>query len=105
MQRNNYSEATKKKFLGKNFFGVGNFFLPARDGGVGAGSRQRAFFSSDLVVDDASRLSPIFGLINLEIGKEGGTLTLEKLQYHHRATANLELGALARSQLQHRAPG
>src|SRR5689334_18284865 len=97
MQRNNYSEATKKFFSRKNFFGAGFFFLGASEASIG--------WFSDFVVNDAGRLSPIFRLINLEIRKEGRTLALEKLEHRHRATANLELGALARSQLQHRAPG
>src|SRR5690348_18261678 len=90
MQRNNYSEATKKKFLQKKFLAPDFFFWLVR---------------SEFVVDDPRRLSPIFGLIDLEVGKESGALVLQKLEHRDRAATDLQLGALARSQLQHCPPG
>src|SRR5436305_12403006 len=89
MQRNNYSEATKK-------FSGGIFFLAAPENLSGF---------SDFVVDDPRRLSPIFGLIDLEVGEESPALSPQKLEHRYSAAANLQLGAFTGSQLQHRSPG
>ena len=59
----------------------------------------------DFVVDDARGLAPVFRLVDLEIREKGWSLPMEKLEHRDGAAADLELGALARSKLQHRSPG
>src|SRR5688572_30007802 len=86
MWRNNYS----------GFFGIffsPEFFFPD--------DRRK---ESDFVVPDSRRFSPILGLIDLEVGEKSRSFPREKLEDHHRAAPDLELGALARSELQHRPP-
>src|SRR3954463_13697289 len=109
MQRNNYSEVSKN-FSSEFFSSDGK----KSDDDQARGPRLKAarrslvvflFCSSDFVVDDSRCLSPILGLVDLEIREECRALTLQKLEHRHCAAANLQLGAFARSQLQHRPPG
>src|SRR5690242_1991312 len=63
------------------------------------------FFSrSDLMIPDPRRFATIFGEVDLEIREESGRLGAQQSQHRDRAATNLHLGALARSQLQHRPP-
>src|SRR5687768_13251691 len=86
MWRNNYSG-----FFGK-FFSPEIFFRTIEEK------------KSDFVVPDSRRLSPILGLIDLEVREKCRRFPREKLEDHHRAPPDLELGTLARSELQHRPP-
>src|SRR3954466_722905 len=86
MWRNNYSAFQKKIFPAKDFFfGRPENFL-------------------DFVVDDAGRFAAILGLIDLEVGEKSWTLLREELYDRHGAATDLELGTLARAELQHRPP-
>src|SRR5438034_2466392 len=91
MLRNNYSGVLKKNFWReKNFAGEKIFSRIGR--------------RSDLVVDDPRCLSPILGLVDLEVREESRRLRLKQLEHGHRAAADLQLGAFARAKLQHRSP-
>src|SRR6185312_3992842 len=106
MQRNNYSEATKK--ISGNFFSpTRNFFFQVWGAAENWRPEPASFFfcSSDFVVDDPRGFSPIFSLIDLEVGEKRRALLLEQLEHRHRAAADLQLGAFTRTQLQHRPPG
>src|SRR3982750_564172 len=92
MWRNNYSAIPKIFFSPKIFFERKN-------------SCEDRVARSDLWVDDPRRVSSVFGLIDLEVGKKRRRLPLEQLQHRDRAPPNFQLGAFARSQLQHRSPG
>src|SRR5437773_9545367 len=88
MWRNNYSAVLKKNFSAEKI-----------------SERSEKFSGSDFVVNDPRGLASIFGLIDLEVREEGRRLLLKKLEHHHRAAPDLELGSFARSKLQHRPPG
>ena len=63
-----------------------------------------SFFPSDFMKSDLRGLSPIFGVVDLEVREEGGRLRLEETNQRHGAAANLQLGALTSAELQHRPP-
>src|SRR5579885_1583489 len=70
---------------------------------------RRNFFrgreASDFVVGGARGLVSVGGAVDLEVGEQRGRLALEHPQHRDREPADLELGALAGAQLEHRAPG
>src|SRR6266550_1252373 len=92
MLRNNYSEVLKRKFR-REFF----FWTPRKN-------FRRIGRRSNLVVDDPRRLSPILGLVDLEVREESGRLPLQQLEHGHCATTDLQLGTFTRAKLQHRSP-
>src|SRR5688572_15255494 len=60
--------------------------------------------SSDFMEPHLRRLSPILGVVDLEVREEGGRLLLEEADQRDGAATNLQLRALAPSQLEHRPP-
>src|SRR5829696_6585907 len=61
--------------------------------------------ASDLVIRDARRLAPVVRLVDLEVGEESGRLVLQDAEHRDGEPTDLQLGALARAELEHRAPG
>src|SRR5438552_14884504 len=61
--------------------------------------------ASDFVVGNSRRFGPIFGAIDLEVGKKCRSFPLKKTEDSNRAPSDLEFGAFARTQLEHRPPG
>src|SRR5215218_9851185 len=59
---------------------------------------------SDLVIRDASRLTPIVGDVDLEVREEARRLVLKEAEHRDGESADLQLGTFARAQLEHRAP-
>src|SRR2546430_13052891 len=57
------------------------------------------------MIRDACGLLSVVGEIDLKIGKQRGRFAHERAQTRDRHPADLELRALATSQLEHRAPG
>src|SRR6185437_5317013 len=60
---------------------------------------------SDFVISDACSLAAILCGVNLEIREESRRLALQQSQRRHGRTANFQLGAFARAELEHRPPG
>src|SRR3989441_8571636 len=60
---------------------------------------------SNFVIRDARGLLLVVGEIDLKIGKQRGRFARKRAQARDRHPADLELRALATSQLEHRAPG
>src|SRR5204862_619347 len=60
---------------------------------------------SHLVIRDASGLAPVVGDVDLEVGEEARRFLLKDAEHGDGEATDLQLGALARSQLEHRTPG
>src|SRR5882672_10931702 len=69
------------------------------------GDSRRTSDVSHLVVSDARGLVTIIADVRFEIGEQRDRLALQDAQTGDRHAPDLELGALAAAQLEHRAPG
>src|SRR2546430_15590182 len=65
----------------------------------------RKNFASDFMIRDARGFLFVVADVNLKIGKQRARFSLEHAQHRNRHAPDLQLRALAATQLEHRAPG